>query len=333
MQTKIDVVITWVDGSDPVWLEQKREYDQKINGIDINAKNAARYRDWENLQYVFRGIEKFMPWVNNVFFVTCGHLPKWLNVNCEKLKIVKHSDFIPSQYLPTFNSNAIELNFHRIDELSENFINFNDDMFVVAPTKPEDFFVDGIPKDMAVLSPAPCFRDVMCCIEANNFGIINDYFSVGDINRNWRKWYNLKYGKLMIRTMLFSRFHSILGIYEPHIPISHLKSVIANLWDLEEKVLNDTCMNRFRGYNDVNVWLFRHWQIMTGKFVPRRKNFGVHLGIEKNEEQILKLLRNPKKYRVLCINDSSDVTDFEIKKNKINSALDFLLPEKSAFEK
>ena len=68
-----------------------------------------RYRNWENLQYLFRGIEKFAPFVNKVHFITEGHLPKWLNVNHPKLNIVKHSEYIPEVFLPTFSAIPIDI--------------------------------------------------------------------------------------------------------------------------------------------------------------------------------------------------------------------------------
>lgn len=330
---KIDIVITWVDGNDIAWKKQKIEYESQIREIDSSSNNDARYRDWDNIQYIFRGIEKFMPWVNKVHFVTWGHVPKWLNEDCPKLNIVNHKDFIPDLYLPTFNSNTIELNLHRIPGLADEFINFNDDMFVIGNTKPEDFFLNGLPKDMAVLSPAPCFREVMCCIEANNLGIINDYFSVSDIRKNKRKWYTLKYGKLLARTIIFSKFKSILGLFEPHIPFSYLKSTMKDVWQKEFTVLDNTCKNKFRTRDDVNEWLFRYWQLMSGAFEPRKCNFGVLLDVATKEDTIIDLLHNPGKIKMVCINDTSRVDDFDNCKKRINNALQTLLPGKSQFEK
>lgn len=71
-------------------------------------------------------------------------MPEWLNTECPKLRIVRHEEYIPSEYLPTFNSNVIELNLHRILDLSERFINFNDDMFVIGETQKSDFFENGL---------------------------------------------------------------------------------------------------------------------------------------------------------------------------------------------
>jgi hypothetical protein len=53
---------------------------------------------------------------------------------------VKHEDYIPKEYLPTFNANTIELNFHRIKELSEHFVYFNDDTFITNYMNESDFF-------------------------------------------------------------------------------------------------------------------------------------------------------------------------------------------------
>ena len=112
----IDFVITWVDGND---LEWKREKVARLGHTDmdisVNADDRKeRYRDWDNLRYWFRGVEKYAPWVHKIYFVTCGQKPDWLNENHDKLVLVNHEDYIPHEYLPTFSANPIELNFHRI---------------------------------------------------------------------------------------------------------------------------------------------------------------------------------------------------------------------------
>ena len=58
---------------------------------------------------------------------------EWLNTKHPKLNIVCHEDFIPQKFLPTFNSHTIEWNFHRIPGLTEQFVYFNDDMFLLKP--------------------------------------------------------------------------------------------------------------------------------------------------------------------------------------------------------
>lgn len=129
MEHKIDFVITWVDNSDPAWRESCQKH-AKAQGRHI-AVCSERYRDWDNLRYWFRGIEAFAPWVNKIHFVTCGHLPSWLNTQAPKLHIVKHSDYMDERYLPTFSSHPIEFCMHKIEGLSDHFVYFNDDTFII----------------------------------------------------------------------------------------------------------------------------------------------------------------------------------------------------------
>src|SRR5699024_8846127 len=143
MSEKIDFVLTWVDGNDPDWQKVKNQYTVK----DLGDNRDIRFRDWDNLQFWFRGVENFTPWVNKVHFVTWGHIPKWLNINHPKLNIVYHHDYIPEKYLPTFSSHVIELNLHRIKGLSDRFVYFNDDTFITKTMKESDFFISGLPCD------------------------------------------------------------------------------------------------------------------------------------------------------------------------------------------
>jgi hypothetical protein len=114
----IDFVLPWVNGDDPEWLAQFDLHTPEIFG----DKRKCRYRDWGNLQYLFRAFERCTPWVRKIHFVTWGHLPGWLNVAHEKLNIVRHSDFLPHENLPVFSSHPIEINMHRIASLADRFV-------------------------------------------------------------------------------------------------------------------------------------------------------------------------------------------------------------------
>ena len=96
----MDFVIPWVDGSDPAWRAERELWLARERRDPFLAKwndGEQRYRDNGLLRYWFRGVEKFAPWVNKIFFVTYGHVPDWLNTAHPKLQIVKHEDFIPFQ--------------------------------------------------------------------------------------------------------------------------------------------------------------------------------------------------------------------------------------------
>ena len=139
---KIDFVVPWVDSNDPEWIKSYNHYRP-----EKPIQDMARFRDWGIFRYWFRAVERYAPWVNKVFLITNGKFPEWINPSCEKLVLVKHSDYIPQKYLPTFNSKTIELNLGRIDDLSEHFVYFNDDTFICAPITPDYFFKDGLPCD------------------------------------------------------------------------------------------------------------------------------------------------------------------------------------------
>ena len=70
--------------------------------------------------------------------------PSWIKDN-DKIVVVEHLDTFPSsEYLPNFNSNAIETTIANIKGLSNHYIYFNDDIFLGRKVKYTDFFTpDG----------------------------------------------------------------------------------------------------------------------------------------------------------------------------------------------
>ncbi len=139
----IDVVYTWVDGSDPLWQASLNEYAKKDNASTL-AIAKKRFKNRDELLYSLRSIYAFAPWVNHIYIVTCGQTPEWLMPH-PKITIVSHDEIFKNPNdLPTFNSMAIECNLHRIQGLQEHYLYFNDDVFLGAPTTPDTFFTkDG----------------------------------------------------------------------------------------------------------------------------------------------------------------------------------------------
>ncbi len=332
MNRKIDFVIAWVDGNDQEWQAEKRKYEVNINS---NADNSEyRFRDWDNLQYWFRGVERYAPWVHKIYFVTWGHVPAWLDVNHPKLEIVKHTDYIPKEYLPTFSSHVIELNFHRIKGLSEQFVYFNDDTFIISPLVQEDFFVDNKPCDSAILN-VHCydFEKIGVLAPFIDIGIINKHFDMKEVIRaNKSKWYNLKYGKYVLRNAILQSCPRFPGMLQQHLPNAFLKKTYDEVWDKEREILEQTCKNRFRYALDVNQWLFREWQLASGNFIPRKVNVGKSMYAEEYERVVDYITNNRGKF--ICINDSN-LTDEEYKRTKqiINNCFEKVFPEVSSFEK
>ena len=336
--TPIDLVIPWVDGADPDWLEEKKRWEQCDAEVGTRDRKWAggdiRYRDWETLKYFFRGVEQFAPWVRTVFFVTWGHLPEWLNTAHPQLRIIRHEEYIPREFLPTFNSHTIELNLHRIDGLAEQFIYFNDDTFLTAPVKRSDFFQHGLPCDTAILNPVPMTRGVWHA-EVNNIGILNDHFDKNRvIMKAPQKWFSPKYGRKGFRTCLLLPWRRFPGLYEQHLPVSFLKSTFETVWRMEEEELRTTCACKFRERGNVNQYLMKNWQIAEGKFVPRTMNIGkmYMYGEADNYDEVCAAVKSGK-WKMLCINDSAEIDDFERRKEQLIQAFEQLLPMKSSFER
>ena len=332
MTEKIDIVVTWVDSEDLNWYNEKNKYLGNT-GINKIMNSDERYRNWNLIKYWFRGVERYAPWVNKIFFVTEGHLPEWLNTNHEKLVLVKHSDFIDQEFLPTYNSNVIELSLHKITGgLSENFVLFNDDMFLMNPTTQKDFFEDGLPKDIGVFSPIVPNYGGIASIVLNNLEVINKYFnkkSVLDVAG--KKFFKLFYGKHLIKNFVALLWKPVLGFYDYHIPISHKKSVFKLLENQEKQLFLDTYKNKFRSKDEINHWLMRYWNLCSGDFIPRNINFGRYYEISNSNIELRNILMKDK-CKVICVNDSTDIENFEETKKEILEIFEEKFPNKSKYE-
>ena len=327
-ESDIDFVIIWVDGNDPEWRAERAKYQKKKSDSD-----ESRYRDWGILKYWFRTVELYAPWVRKIHFVTNGQRPEWLNLDNSKLNFVKHSDFIPSQYLPTFSSHTIELNLHRIPGLADKFVYFNDDMYINKPVMQEDFFKGDKPCDCAILSTIKIERNGISSIVLNNLKIINDHFNFrSTFKNNLTKWINLKYGRQLFRTMLLLPWHYFVGFYEMHIPYSYKKSVYDEVWYREGTVLDTTCRHRFRDDSDVNQWLIRYWILAKGEFYPRSSQIGKLYFVNESTSEVCEEISGHK-HKMFCISDSDAIKNFELCKQGVQRAFELEYPKKSQFEK
>lgn len=324
---KIDIVILWVDGNDPKWQKEKNKYLETKGDSKVN-----RFRDFDNLQYLFRGIEKYADWVNKVFFITWGHLPEWLNEKNEKLEIINHEDFIPKEYLPTFNSNVIEMNLHRIKNLSSHFILFNDDLFILKKLKPTDFFEHNLPKDRYIEYLKKNSSKRHSVMKKNYIDIINKYFTKRQfLKDNFFKVINFKYGMDNFKTLKMIRNKNFEDFYSEHLTQPFLKETFDTVWEKERECLNMACFNKFRANNDIGNPICRYWQLLTGKFIPSKK-MGKYFELSSKNGKIISAIKS-RRYKIICINDANIDIDFEKTKKEINNAFKHVFREKSSFEK
>ena len=293
----MDVVITYVNGNDPVW---KQDYEKYTN-VPVMQK---RFRDWGTLKYLLRGIENRMPFVRNVYLVVShpSQVPEW--VDRKNLKIVLHRDIIPEEFLPTFNCNPIEMHLHRIPGLDEEYIYFNDDMFPVGDCKPEDFFRNGRP----VIGYYRHF------IAGNMYKKI-----CRNSDRLARKALGLK------PSFFFTR--------PQHLCSPMLKSQCEELYSMVEEQVRRTSASRTRTENDLNQYLFLDYMNYKG-MVIREKISNKHFSVSvASPESLEAFLRKPDR-NLVCINDVHlSESRYEALHDAILNAFESVFPIKSKYEK
>lgn len=330
---KIDFVVLWVDGKDPKWLKEKNKYS--LSKEDI-SNQINRYRDWDLLKYWFRGVEQNAQWVNKIYFVTYGHLPEWLDTSNPKLKIVKHEDFIPKEYLPTFNSNVIQFYLDRIKGLSDKFVMFDDDMYILKKVKKEDFYkgnkiCDNYGENVFHTS---VLGDVYPHSLLNNLQCINENYNKKQFyKKNLFKIFSIKNGlKMNIKTLSTARYNNFIGIHSQHICQAYTKKHYKLFWKYCSNYLKECSKNRFRDYSDLTTFLVRYIALVEGDFVPRKITFGKRYELSESNKNIYNAIKC-RKYSVICINDSNTNIDFEKTKQELKISFENVFPHKSSFEK
>ena len=340
LQMDIDFVVTWLDSSDPKWREEFRKYKGITTTADLSK---ARYRDWDYFKYWFRAVEKYAPWVHKVFVITNGKFPDWINPDCDKLVLVKHSDYIPEQFLPTFNSRTIEFYMNRIKGLSEYFVYFNDDFYLNNPVCPDYYFKNGLPCDcnsetvynVPKYNPVDKFNIKIGLL--TNIGVVNGHFDRRQtIRQSWKKWHGFHLGLVdrMMRLVISAYPHGLfVGFRNRHFEQPYLKSVFDDAWDKASDVLYKSS-TRFREDATLTPYFFRYWQFASNKFYPvKLNNYRKFVMMPSDLQKILDALHNPR-IKSLCLNDTSYCTDedYSIVKPVLHEAFEKKDPEKCSFE-
>ena len=292
----MDIVITYVDGNDPVW---KQDYEKYTN-VPIMQK---RFRDWGTLKYLLRGIEVNMPFIRNVYLVVShpSQVPQWADP--EHLKIVLHKDIIPDHLLPTFNSNPIEMHLHRIEGLDEEYLYFNDDLFPVMPCSREDFFRDG--------------KGVL--------GFSTHWFAAGMYKKICRNSDALaREASGMKRSCSFMR--------PQHICTPMLRSQCQELYDkYQQRILKS--LTRTRSAINVTQYTYLNYQYYKGLMIRERISSKHCSAAITSPEKLASHILCPER-KMLCINDVhlSDKR-YEELRSVVHESFEKLFPSKSRFEK
>jgi hypothetical protein len=307
----IDAVYTWVDGTDPEFQRQLRQYASKENLRDAFIGGERRFRDSGELRYSLRSLEANAPWVNRVFLVTNGQIPSWLNRDHPQLQLVTHNEIFPnSAHLPTFSSGAIEAHLHRIPGLSSRYLFLNDDMFFGNKIMPVDFLSRGGVPNIWV-EPWPLPREQ----------------AGGDLAARW-----LAYNRHLLSQVFGDRDFSRLA----HSPILFDRDFVAEVQAKWPDEFERTSARRFR--TDEMVLL----QVLYTHFLAENKRceltpFSIRryplVMFHPPLEETVKALQKLKRVRPLffCINDDWDL-DAETKDKVLSGFLEDYFPVPSGFE-
>lgn len=310
--SNIDLVYLWVDGSDPAWQERK----QRVTGTlidDTEGNNKGRYINNDELRYSLRSVEKNVPWIRKIFIVTDNQRPEWLNDNIPGIEIVDHTEILPEEALPCFNSRVIEYFIYKIPGLSERFLYANDDLFFNTPLQPGYFFGPG---------NKPFVR-----LKKKLF-------------RRWhyplKRLFGKKLGSYMSNVLeamsLVDRKYGVRYSAVPH----HNVDAYVKL-DYREAVehvfapqVKNSLASHTRMYGDLQRSAFLYYALAVGKayvkYVGRKESSRIL--VHRHD-----FTRYIKKYQpdLFCLNDSQRVSDED--REKIRPFLESLFPKQSRFEK
>lgn len=299
----IDFVTTWVNGNDGRWQEKIARYRK-------SSLSTCRFRDFDLIRFQFRSIEQYTPWVRRIFLVVDDQLPAWLNRSHPKLQVINHRDFIPSRYLPVFNSCAIQLHLHRIESLSEQFVLFDDDFLLLKHLSPEDFFQNGLPCDFVSLRRRTLNTQFDHHVENSNL-IALKTFPRPDW---WSLTMHPRYGwRCVLRNLahLLTTRPDFLRMGFWHCAQPLTKSTFAQIWADHPELCEKVASHKFRTSEDVNHYAARYLAILQGRFraVRKKRHLTVDLGknIAATKAALAALRSYPHGYA--CISDSDNLSD------------------------
>jgi Stealth protein CR2, conserved region 2/Stealth protein CR1, conserved region 1 len=320
---KIDIVYLWVDGSDPVW-RQKRQ--TSLNRLDSqNRKSIAKYgnvegrfRDNDELRYSLRALERYFPECGHVYIVTDAQAPSWLQksvATSANISIVDHTDLIPANKLPTFDSANIESYIHRIPNLSERYFYLNDDVFFGAPVNLNHWFSehsifvgwsDDLPVSDEALQPDATALENACRLSIQWLELHGKPYQ-----HTYRTFAHSP--RPMLKSMLLALEIEAADLFES------VRSTVFRAWD-KPTIVSDFVLR---------------WALVNGQATLRDySHLYVSTGDLQETRQLQELVAAEGKLDFFCINDTTDdaLAD-DPRLQNVLEALQTMFPTASRYEK
>lgn len=308
---KINLVYTWVNGSDPVHIAAR---NKRAGNTKWASPGNNRFRDLGGLLYSLRSAELYAPWIDQIFIVTAGQVPSFLNLDHPKINLVYHEEIFDNQEdLPTFNSNAIEGNFHNLpDEVGPCFIYLNDDMFFANHVKPSDFYSEKSGQILFTSSwTAPPSKDKLSNLWHRSVGHSNSVLDGiwGEDTRH----------------------------YASHGPYFFSLDVLKHMYNTIPLLFNETATHPFRHEHDAAVpFLYNQWADHYFTVTTARSTINQYMKISDDARKAKKDFSRiiDKRPKTVCLNDA--LNDEHPNPESVKHMEEFfhtLFPNPSKFEK
>ena len=271
----VDLVIPYVDNTDPNWLKGYGDTCRKLKRKF--SPEGPRFSNDGRLKEVFDGIHRNMPFMRKIHLIVShdSQVPSWIDRSC--VNVVLHEDIIPAKYLPTFNSCTIEMFLKDIPDLAEKFIYTNDDIFAVNPMTEDDFF--------------------------DTEGNSRLYFhKVAYTTPNVYWWQCMNGMKLMKEHWDVTKTQ----IFKPdHVMHPMLKSVCIEVWKEHEERIVDS-ISKFREKKNLNQYIYLYWQYVNKykcveKVLDRSKPYYIYLNSKASPDKFKENKRKPY-VKMICVN-------------------------------
>jgi len=224
----VDFVITWINGTDPVYHEILSHYAPDLN--------PQRFREYGSLFFCILSLLKNAPWLRYIHIITShGQVPSFAHL-FPQIRIIPDSLILPPDALPTFNSHVLEAYIYRIPELSEKFIYICDDFFLGRPTTQHDFFNGSRP--IIYLATNPVFnltkqyKEIFFQAPVNSINKLIEY----DMIDSERLYRNI-----------------------PHVGRPMIKSELTRLAEIFVGELHNTSLHHLRNSEDYHIFTLYYW--------------------------------------------------------------------------
>ena len=282
---EVDAVYLWDNDNDPAW-QASRQAVLGRNAPAASANSDSRFRQFGELEASIRLLAKNAPFIRRVHIVTAGQTPKWrkpIDSLPFEVRVVDHKDFMPAEYLPTFNSHALTANLHRIADIAEHFLYLNDDVFVGQPSSAETWFKDGALRLRYTASPVPA-RELLPADDTV---------------------YLPRHNVLA----LASKEHwPIIDGMPEHGPHPIFRDVMFVLWQHFQVPLERTSQAKFRSATDINPeWLVNEYLHAQGRAMVEKSTSYKYVAMNKTDSvlAIIDLALRRGRMQTICLNDES----------------------------